>query len=120
MIKYVHLDTSPIRVGDQRWLSAEGDEPFAVEIKCFVSNPPPGGYKPCAECGRFDITEGQAVLITASPAVFQNNQGVLEIGVTDQTGDSKLFRLIVVAQIVPITSTLPSPAPASGGSTATA
>lgn len=120
MIQTVNLNTSPIQVGEKRWLSVVGDEPFTVEIKCFVSNPPPRGFKPCPECGKFKITEAEVLEIMASPATFQNSQGTLDIHITDAVGDSELIRLMVLTQLTPIQRTISTPSQGSGGSTATA
>jgi hypothetical protein len=118
MIQIINLNTSPIQVGEKRWLSILGDEPFNVEIKCFVSNPPPRGFKPCPECGKFEIRQAEALEIMASPAAFQNSQGTLDIQITDAVGDSKLIRLVVLTQLIPIQRTISTPSEESGGSTA--
>src|SRR5947209_419342 len=116
----VHLDTRPIRVGEERYLSADGDGPFAVEISCFVSKPPPGGFRPCPECGRFDIQAGELLSIVASPAAFRDNAGNLQITVTNRMGESKSCDLRVLGQIVPIQRRATNPNESSGGSPLTA
>lgn len=117
MIKAVHLDTSPIQIGVPRWLSAEGDGPFAVEIKCHVSNPPPPGYRACPECGSFNIDEFEPLPVIASHAGFPNGQGTLDITITDRLSDSKKFRLVVVLPTIQIKTWSPASAPSSGNLT---
>lgn len=99
MIQSIHLDTGPIRVGELRLLRAWGDEPLAVEIKCFVEKPPPSEFKHCPECGTFIVKNGQSIQIIPSHSVFANSEGSLEILIRDQSGDERQVSLQVISGI---------------------
>jgi hypothetical protein len=96
MIKNIEFDDRPMEVGEQRLLYAESDYKVAVEIKCFVQNPPPPGYKPCPSCGILDQKPGQPLVITASAELFSVSPGSLEITVRDGSGDEKHFSVAIV------------------------
>lgn len=95
MIRTIDFDRRPIKVGEWRPLTPQGDGPFVVEIKCFVDNPPPPGYKACDECGKFEIENNETIQITPSPSIFSQSPGRLDITVRDRTGDQREFSLMV-------------------------
>jgi len=98
MIDQVDFDDSPITPGRRRTLRAWSKTPLTVEIKCFVTQPPPAGYKPCASCGVMHPNSGQAVEIVADRAVFRRPGGHLSIVVSDADGDRKEYSLPVATE----------------------
>lgn len=94
MIAIVEFDMHPFKPGESRVLTLQADEPSTIQIRCFVSNPPPPGYKPCDECGTFrTITNDQPVWIVADAQVFAREGGTLEIDIRDAAGDQRVLRI---------------------------
>jgi hypothetical protein len=85
-----------MEIGEQRLLFAQSDTIVSVEIKCFVQNPPPPGYKPCPSCGTLEAKPGRPVSITASAEVFSISRGTLEIRVRDESGDERHFSVPII------------------------
>jgi hypothetical protein len=81
------FNARPFSPGESREFTLTSSSPATVSIRCFVSSPPPPGYKPCAECGSFKLVQGQSTQIEASQYLFSRSRGGLEITVVDQDGD---------------------------------
>jgi len=96
MIQYANLLTTPMQPGEVRYLTARGDEPLMIEIKCFVSPPYPPNFQPCPECGSFPARNDEAVRVAADEAVFRPSGGRLDVAVADSRGDSRQFSIQVV------------------------
>lgn len=77
----------PLSPGETREFTLTSASPATVSIRCFVSSPPPAGYKPCSECGSYNLVQGQSIQIEASQYLFSRSRGGLEITVVDQDGD---------------------------------
>ena len=92
------FDTRPISPGEGRYFTLTSASPARVAIRCFVSSPPPPGYRPCAECGTFAVRQGQTIRIEASLQVFPHSEGGLDITVTDEEGDVVSIRLEVTSE----------------------
>jgi hypothetical protein len=85
----------PLRVGEERLLTAWATSSMSVEIECFRRPPVPPVLAPCPECGSFPLRPGEAIRIVASQAVFQEVRGFLEIVVSDSEGDRRVIRVVV-------------------------
>lgn len=81
------FDSRPFTPGESREFTLTSSSPATVSIRCFVSAPPPPGYRPCAECGTYTLTQGQSIRIEASHGLFSRSKGGLEVTVVDQDGD---------------------------------
>lgn len=99
MIERLELFEGPLIPGEERFLKVWGAEPHLIEIKCFVSNPPPSGFRPCPECGKFRVMNGDLVTVTASEETFAAKGGALIIHIRDSQGDEREVRLQVKQQI---------------------
>lgn len=93
----IYLDKETLVSGQKAIASSEGESPLAVEIFCFTNNPPPAGYKPCAECGSFTILSGQSFEVIANSQLFNASEGYVEISVTDATSSKAVKRVSVLA-----------------------
>jgi hypothetical protein len=83
----------PLRVGEERLLTAWATSPMSVDIECFRRPPLPPVLAPCSECGSFALRPGEAIRITASRAVFQDARGFLRIVVSDAEGDRRVIQV---------------------------
>ena len=90
------FDARPLLLGTSRDFTLTSRAPAEVQIKCFITTPPPPGYRPCAECGSYSIQQGQTIQIEASRYLFSNAQGGLYITITDLDGDVVEIQLRVV------------------------
>ena len=97
MIQDIEFDLSPIGAGATRDMVVRGGGPFDIELKCFVQNPPPPGYKPCRECGTIRAHDGETVQIKASADRFASG-GTLSVTVTDQDGDARDLHITVLGR----------------------
>ena len=92
----IYLEKETLISGQKTITFSEGESPLTVEIFCFTDNPPPAGYKPCAECGSFTISSGQSFDVTANSQLFGASEGFVEISVTDATGSRVVKRVSVL------------------------
>jgi hypothetical protein len=89
MIQDVELNTSPIFPGEVRRMVVRSTGILIIDVKCFIGNPPPPGFKPCPECGKIQAQSGQPVDIVASRQIFSSSSGSLDINITDTSdGDT--------------------------------
>jgi len=96
MITRIDFTDEPIEAGQERILRAWTDaEPLVVAIECFREPPTPARMRPCAECGSFHVTSGEAVTVAASLTAFEGRAGYLLVRVTDARRDYREFRLDV-------------------------
>jgi len=86
----------PMSPGESRDFTLNSASPAQVHVRCFVSSPPPPGYKPCAECGSYSMQQGQTIPIEANRNLFSRARGGLEIEVQDSDGDVIKIRVDVV------------------------
>jgi hypothetical protein len=105
MIRNIEFDLSPIDAGATRDMVVRGRGPFVIELKCFVQNPPPPGYKPCRECGTIRAQDGESVLIKASAKSFASG-GTLSMTVTDRDGDARDLNITVLGRTIDSTPSL--------------
>jgi hypothetical protein len=89
------FDTRPMVPGEMREFTLTSSEPATVRIKCFITSPPPPGYRPCAECGTYSIQQGQTIQIEASQLLFSMAQGGLDITISDLEGEVIMINLQV-------------------------
>jgi len=92
----ISFSTEPIAAGESRILRVEGAEPIAVQIKCFVNKPPPRSYRPCPECGTFNLRSDEPRMIRASDEAFRRGGGTLVVAINDGTGETVEIKLEVV------------------------
>ena len=97
MIREVDFLITPMEPGESRNLRVYAESPISVAIRCFVSNPPPPGYRACAECGNFTISSGETLEVSASRRAFAQG-GQLEIVIVDAEGDQRSFLLSVESE----------------------
>lgn len=88
MIERVLISERTYGPGEQITLTAFGDSQMTAEILCFVRPPSPAVLKPCAECGRFNITSGVEFRFSANLNTFEDKNGHLKVRVVDATGDT--------------------------------
>jgi hypothetical protein len=98
MITSVEIDVSPMLPGEERTLKAWSDSTLTVDIRCFVSDPPPPGYRPCSSCGSITIESGVAYSYKANEAIFQEPNGALIIAIRDASGDEQSYQVGVVVE----------------------
>ena len=84
--------------GESRDFTLTSASPATAKIKCFISSPPPPGYRPCAECGTYSLQQGQTIQIEANQYLFSNARGGLEITITDLDGDVIKIELLVTIE----------------------
>ena len=89
------LNPSPLIPGVDREFTWQGAGTLAGEIRCFVKNPPPPGYKPCDACGSFALQSGMSTIIHADYQVFFQFGGTLEIEIIDDFGFRETITLLV-------------------------
>ena len=104
MINVVEFDRGPIIIGEKRRLVLAGDAPFAVSTSCFVDNPPPPGFRKCAECSTTTIAAGQVMEIEVAATFWRSKTGRIQIAIKDAVGETLELRL----QVLPDTETAPS------------
>ena len=92
------FDARPMSPGQSRDFTLSSASPARVEVRCFVSSPPPPGYKGCAECGSYPIQQGQTIQIQASQQLFSRSDGGLDITVIDADGDTVWIQLRVTTE----------------------
>ena len=80
----IDIDPQPMRPGETRLFRVYGSGSMAVEVKCFVTNPPPPGFRPCPACGSTKMNSGDSGRISA-PIDFTG--GSIQISVEDSEGD---------------------------------
>ena len=88
----------PISPGETRDFTLTSASPASVQVRCFVSSPPPPGYKGCAECGSYPVQQGQTIQIEASQYLFARREGGLDITITDADGDLRHIQLRVTTE----------------------
>jgi hypothetical protein len=98
MITDIDYPTYTIRAGDSFAIAVNALSPIAVAIKCFVSKPPPPGYRPCPECGSFQIASGEVLRLVASETTFEHTGGTLEVTIRDAEADVRTLRLKVAGR----------------------
>lgn len=92
------FDARPMSPGESRDFTLTSAAPARVQVRCFITAPPPPGYRPCAECGSYSIQQGQTIQIEASQYLFSKTQGGLDITVTDSDGDVVRIQLRVTTE----------------------
>ena len=98
MVLRVDFDASPIRAGEARPLWAYSEAPIRAVLLCYLTTPPPAGYRACSACGTFSVASGERFEVFADPRVFELPGNFLDVTVSDTTGDAVQFRLQVSVQ----------------------
>lgn len=93
-MKFIY-DDKPLIVGESKKVKIIGDGPFKVIVSCFVDNPPPAGFKPCAACGDFKVEPGVVFEIDANSDFWKKNKGNLQVVVTDCNNKVDKFTLSI-------------------------
>jgi hypothetical protein len=88
--------------GEERELVVLADAPITVAILCFLTTPPPPGFKPCQECGTFPLTIGQPFIVRAPRDLFHQVGGELRVTVREETGDERSFTIAVAPIPAPV------------------
>jgi hypothetical protein len=94
----LNLDQSPLQVGEGRSLRISGDGPFLVSTACFIDNPPPPGFRGCAECRTVEIQPGESIDVLASRDFWQGKRGYILVTCRDSSGDVREIKLLVVPE----------------------
>lgn len=76
-------DHTPLIVGQVRRIRIIGNGPFKISVSCFVDNPPPAGFRPCAACGDFQTESGSDFNVEANLDFWKNQKGNIQVEVTD-------------------------------------
>lgn len=98
MIFGIDLDTAPMMPGEARRLIVNSSaESLTITIKCFVSDPPPPGFRSCPECGTINARSGEPVQIVASSR-FLNAQSSVAIEIQDSEGDVRNLSVEVLSR----------------------
>ncbi len=87
--------TGPMELGETRILRASGDAPFNITISCFVSDPPPRGFRPCEQCAVHTLAENQALKIVADETFWSDKTGGLLIDISDSVGVRHHVRIAI-------------------------
>lgn len=103
MTNIVEFDKGPMTIGEKRRLVLAGDAPFTVSTSCFVENPPPPGFRPCAECSTTTLAEGEAMDIEVAATFWRSKTGRIQITIKDAAGE----RLELQLQVLPDTEAAP-------------
>ncbi len=94
MIKFVDFNSRIINAGENIIVKIDAVYPVAIEIKCFVTQPPPPKFVPCPDSGRHILTSREAFYFSTNAWTFQNN-GHVEFQITDAEYDTKVYRIEV-------------------------
>ena len=92
-----NFNTRPMSPGESRNFTLTSSTPAKLQIKCFITSPPPG-YRPCTECGTYSLQQGQSIQIEASQYLFSRARGGLEIIIKDLDGDVIRIQLKVTTE----------------------
>lgn len=84
MAAKIDVDLNQMRPGETRLFTVYGSEPLAVEVKCFVTDPPPPSFRPCPACGSQKMKNGGTAKVFAPPDFMG---GSIHISVEDADGD---------------------------------
>jgi hypothetical protein len=96
MIEIIEFRKGPLALGEQRRLVLGGDGPFTVSTSCFVEEPPPPGFRPCAQCFTTRAAVMEAVLVEADARFWARRRGVIELTITDAVGEELKLELAVI------------------------
>jgi hypothetical protein len=92
------FDNRPMMPGESRDFTLTSGAPARVDVRCFLSSPPPPGYRACSECGSYPIQQHQTIQIKANQAIFSQAQGGLDITISDANGDEVKIHLQVTME----------------------
>ncbi|MFC2152188.1 hypothetical protein ACFLSE_06630 [Bacteroidota bacterium] len=95
MIQAVHVNSKEIRSGEVIELNIQAEYPITIEVKCFVTKPPPPRYIPCPDAGTFTLNRQEAFLYSATERIFKEGKGHIEFEITDADNDFKLIKINV-------------------------
>jgi hypothetical protein len=95
MIEILEFKRGPLAPGEQRPLVLAGDGPFTVSTSCFVEDPPPPGFRPCAECSTTKVAVNQALMVEAGARFWAGKRGVIGVRITDSVGETLKLELAV-------------------------
>jgi hypothetical protein len=98
MILNIEFDSSPIKAGESRPLKAFSNSPLTITVLCYLTTPPPPGYRPCPGGGTTSVISGEETFITADARTFQLPGGYLDVIVKDKSADVRSFRLPVIVR----------------------
>jgi hypothetical protein len=98
MISNFVLSANSLEVGETLTFQVHGSGVLFVEIKCFVDEPKPRGYRPCRECETTLIQSGQTLSLTADPETWKSWTGHYEIVAKDALGDERKVSVKVKQQ----------------------
>jgi hypothetical protein len=88
MIKVVNFDDSPMDAQESRELLLTGNGPFRIKASCFVDNPPPPGFRPCAACGKQRVIRAMEPFVVSPDAAFPpGSRGRFSIDIEDDVGE---------------------------------
>jgi hypothetical protein len=97
MIEIVEFDRRPVVLGEQRQLVIAGDGPFTVATSCFVENPPPAGFRPCAQCSTSTVQVREPMIFEFSRQFWGRRTGSFNIEIRDTVGEVVRLRLAVIS-----------------------
>lgn len=99
MIQQIDFPTNLVHVDDPIEITIHAPDPITVRVACFVNQPPPPRYKTCAECLTYTVANGGKFILIPNKTTWSNQQGDYgyEFTVTDATGDTRSFRVLMTA-----------------------
>ena len=96
MIEIVDFDGASLVPGESRSLTLLGDGPFTLTNSCFVDNPSPPGFRPCAACGTISLAAGEAFNLESDWNFWRGKTGKMVVEITDSVGTSKTIQIAVL------------------------
>ncbi|SRR6266571_5173280 len=97
MIEILELKREPLEPGEKRRLVLDGDAPFQVSTSCFVDEPKPAGFRPCAQCETTSVKAKQESIIEAGFNFWTGKTGSIAISIGDAVGESLEIELRVLS-----------------------
>lgn len=94
MIRFVDFNSTSINAGEEIVVRIDAAYPVAIEIKCFVTQPPPAKFVPCPDSGRHTLTRREAFYFSTDARTFRYS-GHVEFRITDAEYDTKVYKIEV-------------------------
>lgn len=105
MIRYVKFSSESIRAGEFILLHIDASYPVSIEIKCFVTQPPPTRFVPCPQSGRHTLHLKEPFNFLTNVSTFQNG-GHVEFKITDSEYDIRVYEIKVKGLNTPLAGTI--------------
>lgn len=99
MIEILEFDRRPVQTGEMRRLVLGGDGPFELSDSCFVDEPRPPGFRPCAECSTRRVDAYEPYDLIVSPTFWRGKQGYILLNIGNAIGESLELRIDVLPDV---------------------